>query len=95
MEGSYALGIEVRRIEVLRNKVLSGHVDLLIDPGSGTVQQPAAGPSKGHVPQVALDERAEIIRRRAGCAATQAAHVPAHGDTLVLLTGSITTSQYG
>ncbi len=37
MEGSYAIDIEVRRIEVLRNKVLLGHADLLIDPGSGTV----------------------------------------------------------
>ena len=81
MEGSYAIGIEVRSIEVLRNKVLLGHVDLLIDPGSGTVQQPAAGPSKGQVPQVALDEQAEIIRRHAGCATTHAAHVPAYWST--------------
>ena len=38
MEGSYAIGIEVRRIEALRNRVLLSHADLLIDPGSGTVQ---------------------------------------------------------
>ena len=82
MEGSDAIGVELRRIDVLRNKVLLGHADLLIDPGRGTVQEPAAGPSKGQVPQVALDEPAEIIRHRASCAATQAAYVPATGTPL-------------
>jgi hypothetical protein len=36
-----------------------GHDGLLIDPGGGTVPKPAAGPSKGQVPQVTRDERTE------------------------------------
>ena len=81
MERRYAIDIGVRRVEVLLNRVQLSHADLLIDPGSGTVQQPAAGPSKGQVPQVALDERSETIRHSAGCAATSAAYVPAIGGT--------------
>jgi len=34
-----------------------GHDALLIGPGIGTVPKPAAGPSKGQVPQVTLDEQ--------------------------------------
>lgn len=38
MKGSYFIGIRVRRIEVVRNKILLSHADLPIDPGSGTVR---------------------------------------------------------
>ena len=59
MESRDAVGIAVGGVEVLHSEVLVGHIGLLIDPGIGTVRQPAAGPSKGQVPQVALDEQAQ------------------------------------
>jgi hypothetical protein len=62
MEGGNGVGIAVGPFEVLHSKDLSRHVGLLIDPGIGTVHQPAAGPSTGQVPQVTLDERSENIR---------------------------------
>ena len=62
MEGGDGVGIAVGRVEILHSQELFRHVGLLIDPGIGTVQQPAAGPSQGQIPQVALDERSETIR---------------------------------
>ena len=62
MEGRNGVGIAIGRVEVLHGKEMFCHVGLLIDPGIGTVQQPDAGPSKGQVPQVTLDERSEVIR---------------------------------
>jgi hypothetical protein len=56
------VGIAVGRVEILHSQELFRPVGLLIDPGIGTVQQPAAGPSQGQVPQVALDEGSETIR---------------------------------
>ena len=39
------------------DRLNTGHGSLLIGPGIGTVPKPAAGPSKGQVPQVTLDEQ--------------------------------------
>lgn len=67
MEGSDGVGIAVSGVEIMHNQGLVRHSDLLIDPGVGTVQWPAAGPSKGQVPQVALDERTETIHNSVAC----------------------------
>jgi hypothetical protein len=64
MESSDGVGIVSAGVEILHSRQLFRHRGLLIDPGIGTAQEPAAGPSKGQVPQVTLDERPETIRGR-------------------------------
>jgi hypothetical protein len=83
MEGGDGVGIATAGVEILHgdNKLLR-HGDLLIDPGFGTVREPAAGPSKGQIPQVALDERAETIRRSSKLSVESGpVAFPAFGDT--------------
>jgi hypothetical protein len=50
--------VGVRRVgrTELQQGSITQHRLLLIDPGSGTVPKPGAGPSSGQVPQVTLDE---------------------------------------
>ena len=57
VKSSDGAGIAIGCIEILDSNGWVRHLGLLIDPGIGTAQQPAAGPSKGQVPQVTLDER--------------------------------------
>jgi hypothetical protein len=67
-----AAGILFRRFSISHDSskplvVVRGHGSLLIDPGIGTAPRPAAGPSKGQVPQVALDEQISGYRAAIPC----------------------------
>jgi hypothetical protein len=58
----HCLSIGQMRRDLIR-VIGGGQPDLLIGPGVGTVPKPAAGPSRGQVPQVTLDEPTQSTRR--------------------------------